>query len=268
MNLKHIIKESLLNEVGEASKTPFRYKRNKDDFYYKDREKDSFDYKFTTKEKYVYEVNLEREYGRGWMGKPQTEEEWRSELASLYMDDRKLYINLMKLGATRDDLKGVWTIAFAISDYPEENDDNDVVETPKVEPKSEENHPNYEELNDASTNRTQYTFTRYGDVDMESIDDNNTNNNQGGYEMPTLEPSNYRRHRDKYDEPNAGEFYRIMSTIVKIVKNHLEKNGGRILTFSPLDDRRGRVFSHFIMRQLPGSKMWKEHNTFYFLLKL
>lgn len=71
-----------------------------------------------------------------------------------------------------------------------------------------------------------------------------------------------------YDEPNKGDFFKIMSTVVKIIKNHIKKHGGRVLTFVPYDERRARIFSHFIMTQVPGSKMWVDHNEYYFLLNL
>lgn len=242
MNIKDIIKNSLLNEVGDASKTPFRYKRDPDSTAYEKRiEKDTFDYVFTTKEGFTYKVRIEREFNRGFYGSKPTEEDWKGELALLYSHDRKKYVNLIKLGANRDDLKSIWGVGFEIIDSPRE-----------------------------SVTFTAQTYDyEPSDVDMErtSFDDWKEKEQQSKkYEVRTVSVPTH----SGYDEPNKGDFYRIMSTVVKIVKNHIERYGGRILTFTPYDDRRGRVFSHFVMKQIPGSKMWgdKDDTTLYFLLNV
>jgi hypothetical protein len=233
MGIKNIIKDSLLNEIGDAGKTPFRFKKNTgySTPYEHRKEKDVFNYEFKTKEGFVYDVSIQREMNRETWGSTPTEKEWREELAQMYGYDRKKYINLKKIGATRDDLKTMWGVGFSISDSP----------------RTEETY----------TANTYTSYTRYGDVDMDSpVDD-----------TPKIYTIQSRTHSG-YDEPNKGEFFRVMSTIVKIVKNHFEKHGGRILMFTPYDERRARVFTHFIMKQIPGSKVWVEDNEFYFLLNL
>lgn len=245
MDIKEIIKNSLLNEVGDASKTPFRYKRDSEDTAYEKRmEKDNFQYVFTTKEGFKYRVGIERELNRGWYGKP-TEEEWRDELATLYSFERKKYVNLRKLGADREDLKSIWGVGFEIIDGPKK----EITVTGRT------------------YNSPSYYYTMYGDMDMERTSfDQFKEMEQQPVEVRTVEVPTH----EGYDEPNKGEFYRIMATVVKIVKNHIERHNGRILYFRPYDERRGRVFTHFVMKQIPGSKIWKEKedNDFYFLLNI
>lgn len=237
MDIKSIIKDSLLNEVGEASKTPFRFKRDSgySTRYELGKEKDTFNYVFKTKEGFTYDVSIQREMNREMWGGPSTEKDWKEELASMYRYERKKYVNLIRMGATRDDLKHMWSVGFSIADSPR--------------------------IEETYTAQTYTTYTRYGDVDID-VDSESPEDN-----TPRVYTINTRTHSG-YDEPNKGEFYRIMATIVKIVKNHILKYRGRILTFQPLDDRRGRVFSRFIMQQIPGSKVWVDGNDFFFLLNL
>jgi len=233
MGIKNIIKDSLLNEIGDAGKTPFRFKKNMgySTPYEHRKEKDVFNYTFKTKEGFTYDVVIQRELNRENFGFKPTDKDWKEELTSMYKYDRKKYVNLMKMGLTRDDLKSVWSVGFSISD------------SPRVE--------------ETYTANTYTSYTRYGDVDMDApVDD-----------TPKIHTVQSRTHSG-YDEANKGEFFRVMATIVKIVKNHFQKHGGRVLTFTPYDDRRGRVFSHFIMKQMPGSKVWVDDNEFFFVLNL
>jgi hypothetical protein len=235
MNIRNIIRESLLNE-GEATHKPFRFKRKRSDYknrYTSEQERDNFDYNFKTKEDFIYNVNIDRQFGRPtWHSAEMTEKEWQEELAHLYRYDRKLYLSLMKLGATREDLKTLWRISFSILDGPkhEEEDDSETEYEAKVR------------------------LGLHGDVDLDAPVERDTYSIWRGPSM--------------FDEPNKGEFYRVMSTVVKIVKDHVKKYGGKLLAFTPLDDRRGRIFSHFIMKQMPGSKTFVTDNDFYFLLNV
>lgn len=203
MGIKNIIKNSLLNEVGEASKTPFRFKRDTESLILKD-SRDEFEYVFKTKSGYVYNVNITREYGRSWDDNELSDEEWEKELSGLYQDNRKIYNNLRKLGLERGDFKNIWDVNFSIVDTPD-------------------------------SKSRQYNSM-----------------------LPTY----------KYQEPNKGEFFKVMATVVKIIKEHLGKFGGSILKFSPYDDRRGNIFSQYMLRQLPNTKVWDNNGTFYFLLNV
>ena len=237
MSIKNIIKDSLLNEIGDAGKTPFRFKRDPhySSPYELKKEKDVFNYVFKTKEGFTYDVSIQRELNRETFGSKPTETEWKDELAHMYRWDRKKYVNLMKMGLTRDDLKSIWTVGFSIADSPR--------------------------IEETYTAHTYTTYTRYGDVDIDVDSESPADNTPRVYTIQS-------RTHSGYDEPNKGEFFRIMATIVKIVKNHIQKHGGRVLTFTPYDERRGRVFTHFIMKQIPGSKVWVNDNEFFFVLNL
>jgi len=223
MDINQIIKESLLNEVGEATKTPFRYKRDPgyDSPSELKKEKDDFTYSFKTKEGYSYDVSITRQFGRNnaWSS-------WDTELKYMYTYDRRIYSNLRKLGAKRDDLANIWDVSFQITDGPK-------------------------------TIVTGLTWNR----------------NHGYVTNDDKDNQSYEMGPQPYDEPNKGDFYRIMSTIIKIIKNHIKKYGGKIIVFEPRDDRRERIFSYFIKKQLPGTKEWANLGTlggdsFYFLLNI
>ena len=86
MTLGDKIKEILINEVGEASKRPFRYKRDLKPYegegsrydyekgewiekpnaprYHSRKEKRSFQYEFKTKSGFVYEVSIDSKIPR------------------------------------------------------------------------------------------------------------------------------------------------------------------------------------------------------------
>ena len=63
------------------------------------------------------------------------------------------------------------------------------------------------------------------------------------------------------DETNQGEQYKIMATVVNIVKQHLMKATKiKEITFSPskansTDQRRSQFYKAYIDKQLPGSKV-------------
>ena len=63
------------------------------------------------------------------------------------------------------------------------------------------------------------------------------------------------------DETNQGEQYKIMATVVNIVKQHLAKVPKiKEITFSPSkanekDQRRSQFYKAYITKQLPGSKV-------------
>lgn len=204
MNMSQLIKDSLLSEVGEASKTPFRSKRdlgtgfNSQTRYEASKEKDDFDYSFTTKEDYKYKVNIERIFGKQSWGEQVTDSQWREELTYLYKYNRGMYLFLKKNNISREDMKTMWTIGFGVD------------EEPRDQPRS---------------------FNGY------------------------------------LQEPNKGEFYRVMSTVVKIVKDHLKKHGGKVISYRPADERRGRIFPRFIMQQVPNAKMYAaESDEYYFVI--
>jgi len=222
MDIKNIIKNSLIKEVGEGGHQPFRSKKS-----HERGETDDFTYVFKTKNGWEYTVSLSREWGKSWWHEKQTEKEWRDELASIYHYDRKKYVNLRKMGADRNDLRGIWTVGFS-AEEPEK----------PIQPKD-----------NTEGERKNWNDTMWEDH---------------------LGSSDWRsQFRSNFDDTdNKEEFYRVMSTISKIVKDHIEKHGGRILTFVPYDERRGRVFTHFIMRQIPGSKLWIDGNEFYFFLNV
>ena len=118
MDFKSIIKNSLLKEVGEATHQTFRSKKT-----YGKGELDDFTYTFKTKNGWKYDVSLNREWGKTWAGLEKTEDDWREELATLYYFYRKKYVNLRKMGATRDDLKQIWAIGFSVEEPHEEVDE-------------------------------------------------------------------------------------------------------------------------------------------------
>ena len=233
-------KEILINEVGESSKRPFRYKRDLKPYegegsrydyekgewiekpnaprYHSRKEKRSFQYEFKTKSGFVYEVSIDSKIPRyDWTThKKLSDEEWNTELAYIYNTDRKTYINLRKMGATRDDFGSIWHVGFRAVDGPQE---------------------------EVTTTSTWY------------------DGGERTYSTTKLQ-----------SEENRGEFFKIMATITKIIKDHLKKHGGRLIHFAPLDDRRGRVFTRYILQQIPNSKMWvdgwKQLNDFYFYLNV
>lgn len=193
MNMSELIKDYLLNEVGDASKTPFKSKRdlskgfNTMTRYEASKEQDAYTYTFTTKRGYTYSVTIEKVMGRGSWGRAITDDEWKEELSNLYKYDRGLYMFLRKNDITREDLRKIWSIGFGVQSQP------------KDEPRSWD-----------------------------------------GY----------------LQEPNKGEFYRVMATVVKIVKDHLKKYGGKVISYRPADERRGRIFPRFITQQLPNARMY------------
>ena len=63
--------------------------------------------------------------------------------------------------------------------------------------------------------------------------------------------------------PNKGEFFKVMSTIVKIVTETMGRVGGKVLLFTPEDERRGRIFTQYIKKQKPNVKYFKEDKTLY-----
>lgn len=235
MNIKETIKQVLINEVGEANRQSFRYKRNAENStrYKLSKEKDDFEYLFKTENGFTYRVEIMREMNRQidpmYQGSAY-DTTWEEELAQMYTYDRKKYVNLKKMGVTREDLRTIWFVNFSLAD------------SPKIE--------------DVYTGYTYNTLTRHGDVDLEDES------------MVPQVHTTIRRTHMSYDDTNAGDFFRVMATVVKIIKNHVEKHGGRMISFRPLDDRRGRVFTSFVMKQVPGSKMWIDNNEFYFLLNI
>jgi len=68
-----------------------------------------------------------------------------------------------------------------------------------------------------------------------------------------------------YYTPSSGEFYKVMATLSKIIKDHMKLVGGKVLVFLPQDARRGKVFTHFILKQKPGIKYFEESNSLYFI---
>lgn len=238
MNIHDIIKESLLNEVGEASQTPFRFKQDKK---WERNERDNFAYEFKTKEGFTYDVRIEREMNRTLWGdtsEGQSEKEWKEELAHMYKIDRRKYLAFKKMGAKTDDLKSIWGISFSISDSP-----------------------TVEETITATTYDWQSYVTPYGDYNLD------TDITPVANARPHIFKTQSRTHSG-YDEPSKGEFFRIMATIIRIIKNHIKKNGGRLIAFHPLDDRRARVFTHFILTQVPGTTSFEDNNEYYFLLNI
>lgn len=254
MTIRNIIKNSLLTEVGEASKRPFRYKRDREDMWFSKDQKDIFSYNFKTKEGYTYSVSITRKFGQSsshYDNEPLSREEWREELSSIYNMYRSDYINLLKLGAKKNDFKGIWEIAFAIDEHPpekEEESEGSVADDLFDDEGKIKDIPKYTGSTESLINSTDSDgFSWLG-------------NSQRIYTANT--------YRSDYDEPNAGEFYKVMSTITKIIKDHIEKHGGKILLFRPMDDRRGRVFTRYILKQMPRTKFWvSRDNDFYFLLK-
>lgn len=79
----------------------------------------------------------------------------------------------------------------------------------------------------------------------------------------------------KYEEEtNKGEQYRIMSTVVSIVKEHIAKYAPKTkeLSFSPskaneTDQRRGNLYKAYIAKQMPGSKV-HEYSDGRFIVEL
>lgn len=235
MTLGDKIKKILINEVGEASKRPFRYKRDLQPYeeeqggrydhkkgewvekartprYLARKEKKNFQYLFKTKSGFIYEVSIENKLPRydWYTQKELSNKEWEQEVSSMYNSDRRTYVNLRKMGASREDFANIWIVSFKVVDGPE-----DEVET-----------------------------IYYGTGELQS------------YTYRTIQ-----------DEENRGEFFKIMATVTKIIKDHLRKYDGKILHFQPIDDRRGRVFSRYILQQMPNAKMWEDNSEFYFYLK-
>jgi hypothetical protein len=68
-----------------------------------------------------------------------------------------------------------------------------------------------------------------------------------------------------YYTPSKGEFYKVMATLSKIVKDHMKLVEGKILVFLPQNPKRGKVFTHFILKQKPDIKYFEERSSFYFI---
>lgn len=85
----------------------------------------------------------------------------------------------------------------------------------------------------------------------------------------------FRTSDGKYEEEtNKGEQYRIMSTVVTIVKEHIAILAPKTkeLSFSPSkadekDQRRGNMYKAYVAKQMPGSKV-HEYSDGRFIVEL
>jgi hypothetical protein len=298
MNFKDLIKNILINEVGEASHRTFRTKRDVSNFenkYQANKERDDFSYEFTTEKGFKYSVNLRREIGQkfSYSWGSNQEQHNKEELADFYNKNRAVYINLRKAGATREDFLNIWAVSFQVDEAPDEyykqqdeDEDEEEVYDRRREAELRDNleHVNYgswttnhssehdedptiDNLEVSPEDSSSTVIYRAGEDEEPSFDnseESNTTSNHPGREIP----SSYERVRfiSTSSDINAGEFFRVMATVSKIIKNHVEKYNGRIINFAPADERRGRIFTRYILTQIPGTKSYVNNNDFYFLI--
>lgn len=245
--MKNTIKNILLREVGEATHRPFRSKRNigTDNRRTASKEKDDFEYVFTTEKGFKYSVNIRRELGKKAYTyfsddpvKAQRTSD-REDMADFYRRNRSVYVNLKKMGAKREDFLTMWIVTFQVDDAPDSYFTEDGDYTPDSE------------------------------VEMRDNLENENPVHYPGAELPLQQPTSNRiRFISTGTDINQGEFFRVMATVTKIIKDHVKKYGGRILSFSPADSRRGNIFTRYILKQMPGTKYYERNNDFYFLLNV
>ena len=103
MNIQNLIKNILINEVGEGTHKPFRTKIDTNRYpnkYRASKEKDDFSYEFKTEKGFKYSVNLTRQMGQKidffWNDEDTQESNDKQELADFYKRNRAVYVNLKK----------------------------------------------------------------------------------------------------------------------------------------------------------------------------
>lgn len=295
MNFKGLIKNILINEVGEASHRTFRTKRDVSNFenrYQSNKEKDEFTYQFTTEQGFKYSVNLTRHLGQAfsysWGNENQASHN-KEELADFYNKNRAVYVNLRKAGATREDFLNIWAVTFHVDDAPDsyyerEEDKKDEEEEAYDRRREAELRDNLEHVNYGSWT-TNHSSEHDEDPTLDNLEGSSENSSstviyRAGEDDGSDNSEEVDHHREipsRYEsvryvtsgsDINHGEFFRVMSTVSKIIKNHVKKYKGRIVNFSPADERRGRIFTRYILTQSPGSKSYVNNNDFYFLINV
>ena len=103
-----------------------------------------------------------------------------------------------------------------------------------------------------------FTFTTDQDIIYKVALDNFTHEDfYNKKEYPAIEVSFGIKEKNKYSTTtltNKGEMYRVMSTVVDIVKNYLKSNNDiKVILYLPISHKRNDLYTAFIKKQIPGA---------------